>query len=829
MKNEVKLNKHLFFPEQQNEEFSDKQDIALKELIKREPVDAENSIEKFTSELENRFNSIKEILDDETSDFLGYNQEDIETIKNFFDGKYKKFGMDAVAVQKILRSIWLKTPCKDKCLSYDLYDCIDKKFYGIINERKKNINFDDIAIPADSSWETLKENWEARRNRYAEALQIDLEYLDTEAINGLEFPSASGLFANPSSLRHALDFLNYWMPHIKKHKEFNKEIEIFIPKISTKKSWMKKYIDFFKINNFMEAYTLPMYRVSQKDIIDFLRGENIASSNAENYLDVLAQEKEAWYNYIKPYCEHTQPSDFFMINIRHHTKKESELFYSNINNEEETYNPDYCKLPNFINSCDEFVKKDEIIIHGKYLSFYKGKKFYLPKEQNCEILTKVCAAYEATEITMPYFNCNDDIRALTDYYDNAWIKMDEFKHSGKMYAINASREDIPSIMKKHCNEMLEKYPRTNIFYYKGCEFIKSLKKCVEHYANDTVLSNLYKVRILATIEKEFSGSEFLKSSLEPYIEKCIDELSKNGNISPAEATSFNLADEINYFYKLQEYEKLKLEAKVEKARVAERDSVITTICHNINGTIGSIKTNLDSSVQNAPDNIQFSLKRALDGAEMIGNMVNQILKSYKYTKEQFLYDIAHPDENGYRFEDMLHENLDIIIENTFSDAFRNEQKYFFSDEIELQELKDNYYKLQSNKDILNFINKNFANIKIEIPQNLLNIKIGNKNGTATNIYVLLNEFIKNAFRALAYVPFEERTFTFKAFENENEIIYEIKNSCRSTHKTDLQARGFGSLITSKIVEAFGELKKNSSEDGQSFSIKVIISKKEGAL
>ena len=62
MKNEVKLNKHLFFPEQQNEEISDKQDIALKELIKREPVDAENSIEKFTNELESRFELIGKIL-----------------------------------------------------------------------------------------------------------------------------------------------------------------------------------------------------------------------------------------------------------------------------------------------------------------------------------------------------------------------------------------------------------------------------------------------------------------------------------------------------------------------------------------------------------------------------------------------------------------------------------------------------------------------------------------------------------------------------------------------------------------------------------------------
>ena len=107
--------------------------------------------------------------------------------------------------------------------------------------------------------------------------------------------------------------------------------------------------------------------------------------------------------------------------------------------------------------------------------------------------------------------------------------------------------------------------------------------------------------------------------------------------------------------------------------------------------------------------------------------------------------------------------------------------------------------------------------------------IGNKNGTATNIYVILNEFMKNAFRALAYVPLDKRVFSIEAYDNEEQIIFEMKNTCSSEDKTDTRSKGFGGLITSNIIKAFGELKKTISSDGQQFSLKVIIQKRQGEV
>lgn len=147
MKNEVKLNIHMFFPEMQNDEISAEKNAALEKLINLPINDAEDSVEKFTSELESRFALIKPILGDQTEEFLGYCQSDITKLSDFFAGRFVRFGMDAVAVQKILRNIWMQTPCEDGRLNYFLYNFIDEKFYSIVNERKHKISFDHIPAP----------------------------------------------------------------------------------------------------------------------------------------------------------------------------------------------------------------------------------------------------------------------------------------------------------------------------------------------------------------------------------------------------------------------------------------------------------------------------------------------------------------------------------------------------------------------------------------------------------------------------------------------------------------------------------------------------------
>ena len=218
MNNYCKINLDLFLTDRNNKQISPEFQRAYETLADQPENSEENSVEKFIAELNSRLTLIQPILRNKTEVFLGYCQEDITKLSDFFAHKFRKFGMDAVEVQKILRRIWLATPCKDKRLNYDFYNCVNYAFELIVGPAKEKITFSEIPAPDDNKWETLKKDWEARRAHYAACLDIDIDYLDTEAVDGTIFPSSSGLFAYPANPEDneccVLEFLNFWMPHL---------------------------------------------------------------------------------------------------------------------------------------------------------------------------------------------------------------------------------------------------------------------------------------------------------------------------------------------------------------------------------------------------------------------------------------------------------------------------------------------------------------------------------------------------------------------------------------------------------------------------------------
>ena len=262
------------------------------------------------------------------------------------------------------------------------------------------------------------------------------------------------------------------------------------------------------------------------------------------------------------------------------------------------------------------------------------------------------------------------------------------------------------------------------------------------------------------------------------------------------------------------------------ASVVERDNIITTISHNIKGTIGSVITNLNGLKGIVYQN-RSALEGALRGVEIISNMVSDIQRGYKYTYEMFYDDICSPDHDGICFYDIVLWGTKIVIDSIFSDDFYEEQKRFFSDD-EKECLYGEYTSLSEGLDCLQeYINKNLASMEFRIPEHLLKTKIGNRNGTATNIYIVLNELMKNAFRALAQVPREKRVFSIEASERENDIVFVIENSCCPQSDQRVKGVGFGGLITSKIVAAFGRMEKTYSDNREYFTVQITVPKITG--
>ena len=268
---------------------------------------------------------------------------------------------------------------------------------------------------------------------------------------------------------------------------------------------------------------------------------------------------------------------------------------------------------------------------------------------------------------------------------------------------------------------------------------------------------------------------------------------------------------------LDEKEKSAAEAKVE-----ERDNILKTVSHNIKNLIYSVTENLSDGVKEAPDNIRNSLQMALSGARAIQNMVRNIQMAYKYTFEQFLYDINDNNhQEAYVLDDVISEVLDVVVENMFTDEFKNERQHFFENDVKMQNLKKVFYDLPQNKsEILDFVRTNLTRIKIDIDDQLLQSKIGNTYGSLTNIYVLLNEFMMNSFKALAFVAPEKRFFVLEGRVTENELIFIMQNSCCAESKDLLKAEGFGTFIANRIIESIGKVERKCSEE--LFTLKLVI-------
>lgn len=935
MKNEVKLNIHMFYPEQLDKEISNNEHQALSKLLSLE-YESLYSIEMFIAELKSRWTIIELIMKEQTASFLGYTLSDIAKVDNFFAKKFEKFGMEAVEVQKILRNIWMKTPCEDKRLDYELFVLVDNEFYEIVQERKKLISFEHISSPTGSSLEELKNNWEERRRHYAEQLQVDIDYLDNEAVDGNMFPSASGLFANPSppdehSDCSVLEFLNFWMPHlypspfnpvfvmpsesimpnlgkgnlyiefiqdenlqsddelsidIVKKMSFIKHCEYvnsIFEKFPCSSQWLNAYKMYFKniterfgnweksnekrfyaetnnvlknalpeldklvgIDELQKAYYIsPLQRLKRANpdeqpqksyltrLVEMAKQINcefvsqVNNEEHQNSYKIWYKSKDIILKYLKEYYRYFQPRYFYLLSPWKKTKHLEKQYFVQSFCSSTVHRKDFWdeqQLPIFFNSCKEYVLDKKCLVK-RNLAFFSEGKVYFPNESILDDISDYDKLFEATGQLLPQYPTKPDWATVKQ----SLIHFEQYTEECYKNLFIRKEKSSPVFVGGNLGAFISKTVCLH-----QVRFYKLLGRYFEFFNNEKLLKS-NKIGILIYLKRHFQealswsygGGLYGKLAneeliqLENLIEKMIGPNSEKDIVSTAYTT---IENEIEYFYALDENEKLNLQNREQAARIYERDSIITTICHNINGSIGSIKTNLDANVKNAPENIRFALKRALDGATMIGNMVATILKSYKYNKEKFLYDIENADTNDYSLEDIIYENLYIAIENIFSDDFRDEQKCFFSNETDKQNLQDIFYRLSTNEDIEAFINKNFMNMEIRIPQNFLNMKIGDKNGTATNTYVIVNEFMKNAFRALAYVQSAQRRFSLKASESDNQIIFEMKNTCTVTSNRYLQTKGYGGLITENIIKAFGELSKSYSEDGQLFSLKVIIHK-----
>ena len=834
MKNEVKLNIHLFFPEQQNDEISIEEHNALEKLTDLFSLETENSVEKFIAELKSRLALIKPLLGKKTEKFLGYCQEDIVKIENFFAGKYEKFGMDAVAVQKILRSVWLRTPCEDKLLNYDLYDFIDKEFYSIINRRKIGIDFNDIPAPADNSWNTLKKDWMMRRKRYAEALEVDLEYLDAEAINGLEFPSASGLFANPSPLNYGkefeiCEFLNFWMPYIlqypfREEKSFSIS-EIFIYSIHIEyvnNALQKEYIPWIMaykecFNYAMQELLLWKYNHGKEissQLIDLDKLEIVLdplTNTTNNFIQAseeifsnsaitfLKKSKDVFCNYFKEYFKKNQPTHFWteatrvegeypMLIEEGTSERKLGISYQEAALLDDRYNPGYGEiyvnlkqqLPDFINSCNEYIIKDACIYRSEYLAFYDNmEKINFFHHKNIAPFLQIFHAIELISISIPH-----KISQLEKYYKDCYLKFSKLTSPFSRDVFKRSWYDVVERIK-----LRRQY-----------DFEKALLQYTRKISEEN-LSPVNKLDIIF----EINNSIPIKNSAYFSQEMSVIEKNISEDYKPTYINESALINRIDYIRERDKNEKAEQQLKEAETKNQTQRKLFSQLNHSIKNLVGSVSKTLSwtKSEYELSTPVRRLINRASQGANLISAIANAISLSYRDDGDQWKKDlnaINDTESMSKIIQNALFQAIPNILSGDNITPYRHEYELYFPTEDEQKRAEMLWYQSVSAELKQKWINENLFFLNLNIDESVKNLQVGDEHAALTHFFIFFSEIFLNSTKAVAYVKKQFRKCDVDIIISNGFLIFDLKNSSGNdrTQKKD----GFGHIIIENYCKKF---------------------------
>ena len=835
MDNCCKINQDLFFTDWDNKKVTPELQQAYELLASLPENSSENSVETFIAELESRLALIQPLLCEKTEDFLGYSQEDIVILNNFFAGQFQKFGMDAVAVQNILRRIWLATPCKDKRLNYDLYNCVNYAFELIVGPAKEKISFDvSLKKTVCNEWENLYKDWENRRAYYAEQLQIDLDYLNGEAVDGTHFPGPSGLFAYPgvpsSNDCCILEFLNFWMPHLTGPRDDASINEKFVylthleyvnnvlQTIDIIPDWVTPYKKYF---SFEAERLLGWKSVHLKELSDNLQGklneaqsilddftsktEKFVSEEPEDFFveratAFLKKSKAELCKFLKEYYKDLQPIHFWVV--PEGAEGEQPEFWTNEKKFGVTlrvdalgadrYNSGYGEIyvnlwhqfPNFINTCDEYIVKDACIHKSNGLEFYEKikKVYFLLDIPTSSQLLKYFRAFEAMLISAP---AASDITALEEYYDNCYLKYHALPNpfSENMEKENSWWSTVRDIIRR-----------------REQEFEEALLQYAQSVANED-LNPANKQEILFAIKERFSKCSGIFSLELSKIEDKIEGVRQDYNFKMSAFVS-----RIEYIHQRDNFER----EQEDQRRLKERIEFFNQLCHEMGGLSTTVKAKIDDSQERLSEVIPPINKQTLMQLD-IANQAAYILSQYTRTftlsvrklDDDWNEDLQ-PTYEAKKLRDILWQAFQCSVSHVF---FRDITRFFhevisknyFPTRDEMIEAKEKWNYCDTRDDQLAWIQQYLFNFTWQDNVSALDVMIGDKHFIQTHLFVLFYEIFLNAIKAISYAAKDQRCFIVNFLTKNDCVFVEMRNS---VGQKSVGGYGQGNLIIKSYMDKF---------------------------
>ena len=268
--------------------------------------------------------------------------------------------------------------------------------------------------------------------------------------------------------------------------------------------------------------------------------------------------------------------------------------------------------------------------------------------------------------------------------------------------------------------------------------------------------------------------------------------------------SNKLSEKINYFYELRKEEELKLKLLEVETKVKVQEDMFKTINHSIKNLMSSIDGALSRLERRLPSEQEFMcnlLKQAKQGVVIASDLANAITCSYRSTGTELWRNDLLAENANWSIRDILHDALNASIPHIF---FRKYSQYtqvsenYFSDENEAKYAEKLWYDLSDSNARLDWINKYLFHIKINDAE-IANCKVGNKYSTKTHLYILFNEILLNAVKAVSYVAKDQRMINIRLTYQNGDVCVDISNSANQNGGI---SGGYGRIIIDNYKSMF---------------------------
>jgi hypothetical protein len=391
-------------------------------------------------------------------------------------------------------------------------------------------------------------------------------------------------------------------------------------------------------------------------------------------------------------------------------------------------------------------------------------------------------------------------------------------------------------------EKIEKDPDTayliefcKIYQFNDFDYIKFLEDCHEMYPNNHVVLHMLALNYMhelnigkimhylglidsLKVEIEFTQNLYweLSNVVIRKLEKRLDYASICEVLSIIEFYNIQYYQESELsFYQSLYYEEYRTQS-VENARTEERDKIIASLSHSIKNIIASVidpLTNLQKEEKYRPKII----KDAIRGTQLIREMVTAINYSYKGSIEDFYSDaVNNIDNDSITITQMISEALKISIENMFDSKYHSKfLRNYFPNRRQFETAKSKWEAIEekfNENQLRAFAKRHMFNMSINL-DDVCNLKIGNKNGSAIKLSILFQELLLNAVKYSSFVNSENRFINLVITDEKNRINIKIENSFRPNLKS--KTSGLGQTVINnfaKMLESEALITKKDKEN-----------------